>query len=82
MEEEMRDLTEEEKVVLKNIISELKKIPIFIGKYDAKHGSKNFMNGISTVMECLGFMISDEYGYALEMEFLKNMTNSIDKAKQ
>ena len=81
MEEDMRDLTEEEKVVLNNIINELKKIPMFIGKYDAKHGNENFMYGISSVMGCLGFMVSDECGYALENEFLNNMVKSIDKVK-
>ena len=81
MEEDMRDLTEEEEIVLKNVINELRKIPMFVGKYDAKNGNKDFMHGICTVMECLGFMISDECGYAIGNEFLKNMIKSVDKIK-
>lgn len=78
-EEWIRDLTEEEKATLKNIIEELEKISIFTGKYDASATNSNlqsFMYGIATVMECLAYMVSDEYGDIQSNNFIQNMLES------
>lgn len=70
-----------EKDVLKKVVDEMKQIGIFIGEFDAKHGSWEFMNGVSTVMEYLAGQVSDEYLEEFEKEFSKNFQKSLDKAR-
>ena len=53
---------------------------MFIGEYDAKNGSAEFMNGIGTVMEYLAYLVSDEYGAKFEDIFLKNLIKSEERA--
>ena len=40
------------------VYKDLIKIDLFKGKYDAKNGSKHYMNGISTVMEVIALRAS------------------------
>ena len=54
---------------------------MFIGNYDAKNGSEQFMHGIGTVIEYIAYNVSDEDGYAIENLFIKNMIASEQKAK-
>lgn len=54
---------------------------MFVGKYNAKHGSAEFMYGISTVMEYLAYSICDEEGDAFSNLFIKNMVASEQKAQ-
>lgn len=68
--------------VLKELLEEMKQIGIFNGKFDAKNGSWEFMNGVGTVMEYLAYKVSDEYGEEFEHEFSKNFAKSLDKAIQ
>lgn len=75
----MRELTKHEKATLKNIFEELKKCNLFVGKYDAKNGNKDFMYGVASVMECLAYMIDDECGYNFSHEFYENMLTSEEK---
>jgi hypothetical protein len=76
----MRELTKHEKATLKNIFEELKKCELFVGKYDAKNGDEQFMYGISTIMECLAYMIDEKYGDDFSKEFIENMLTSEEKA--
>ena len=69
----MRELNTNEKEILKGIIEEMSEIGIFTGKYDAKNGKEDFMYGIETVMECLAYMVSDEYGDSFSDTFVKNL---------
>lgn len=75
----MRELTKHEKATLKNIFEELKKCDLFVGKYDARRGNENFMFGISSVMECLAYMIDEKYGDDFSHEFNENMLTSEEK---
>lgn len=76
----MRELTKHEKATLKNIFEELKNCELFVGKYDAEHGDEQFMYGISSVMECLAYMIDGKYGDDFSHEFNENMLTSEEKA--
>lgn len=75
----MRELTKHEKATLKNIFEELKKCGLFVGKYDARNGNEHFMYGVSAVMECLAYMIDNEYGDNFSREFIENMLTSEEK---
>ena len=77
----MEELTQVEKNTLKKIIEEMKECGMFIGRYDAKHGSEKFMYGVSTVMENLAYRVSDEYGDAFSDEFVNNRVESERKVE-
>ena len=70
------DFTKEEKKVLAKVLDRMHQIGIFKGVYDAENGNKNFMYGISTVMECLAYGVSEDVGENYNHEFLKNMLES------
>ena len=78
----MRELNTNEKEVLKGIIEEIREIGMFEGRYDAKNGKKDFMYGISTVMECLAYMVSDEYGDSFSDTFVNNLITSEQKIEE
>ena len=78
----MRELNTNEKEILKGIIEEMSEIDIFTGKYDAKNGKEDFMYGIETVMECLAYMVSDEYGDSFSDTFVKNFIASEQEIKE
>jgi len=67
-------MTREE--MLKDLIEEMSKCGMFVGKYDAKNGSEKFMHGVSAVMEYLAYEVSEEYGNAFSEKFTKNMIDS------
>ena len=54
-----------------NILSSLGQVP--------KNGSAEFMHGISTVMDYLAYLVSEDYGAEFEEKFLKNMIESEKK---
>ena len=70
-------MTKEE--IIKELVEEMSRCGLFIGKYDAKNGNKNFIYGIQTVMEYLSYKVSDEYGDNFSNIFLKNMIDSESK---
>lgn len=78
----MRELNTNEKEILKGIIEEMRECNIFNGIYNAKNGSVQFMYGISTVMECLAYMVSDEYGDSFSDTFINNLIASEQKVKE
>lgn len=57
----------------KIVLDELKTIPLFCGKYDAKNGNSSFMNGICTVMEFIAKNVSDDELTKYETEFTNNI---------
>ena len=77
----MRELNANEKEMLKGIIEEMRECGMFEGRYDAKNGKPEFMYGISTVMECLAYRVSDEYGDDFSDTFIQNLIISEQKAK-
>lgn len=77
----MRELNANEKEMLKGIIEEMRECGMFEGRYDAKNGNPEFMYGISTVMECLAYRVSDEYGDSFSDTFVQNLIISEQKAK-
>ena len=61
------------------VLNKLKECPLFCGDYDAKHGNKSFMYGISTVMETISYYADDE---DFSTMFLDNMVNSEKKSRK
>ena len=53
------------------VYDELIKVAMFIGIYDAKHGNKHFMYGISTVMEYIANCADKEDEF--DAMFMQNM---------
>lgn len=51
-------------------------VGMFTGKYDAKHGSKEFMYGIGTVMEFIASKVSEETYDTFNNIFTKNLVES------
>lgn len=65
----------------KIVLEELRACPLFMGYYDSAHGNKNFMYGVSTVMEVIADR-ADPNGELLREfanDFLKNLLDSEDK---
>lgn len=64
----------------KTVLEDLKQVPMFTGKYDAKNGNIHFMYGISTVLEYIADKAGDE---EYEGMFLDNLNKSAygDKAE-
>ena len=54
---------------------------MFVGNYDAKNGSAEFMYGIEAVMEHIAYSICDEQGDDFSNLFIKNMIASEQKAQ-
>lgn len=78
----MRELNTNEKEMLKGIIEEMRECNMFNGIYNAKNGSTQFMYGISTVMECLAYRVSDEYGDSFSDTFVNNLITSEQKVEE
>ena len=74
------ELTREEKQTIQKIIEQMCECGLFCGRYDAKNGDKAFMYGISTVMEYLAYLVSEEFGEQIDSEFLENMKKSEESA--
>jgi hypothetical protein len=51
-----------------------------VGKYDARNGGKQFMFGVSTVMQWIASRMGDDTLDEFENLFLKNMLESERKA--
>ena len=64
------------------VFNDLSEIGLFVGKYDAKNGKKDFMFGISTVMESIAARVSDECLDDFEHLFYVNMTESEEKVDE
>ena len=76
----MADTTREAyRIVLNDILNN--GCGMFVGNYDAKNGSAEFMHGIATVMEYIAYSICDEHGDDFSDMFIKNMIASEQKAQ-
>lgn len=64
----------------KIVLEDLKEVPMFMGKYDAKNGNIHFMYGISTVLEYIADKAGDEEYRDI---FVDNLNKSVygDKAE-
>jgi len=65
------------KWIYRFVLKELVRVPMFRGIYDAKHGKKEFMQGIFTVMEYICYRAGKE---EFANEFIDNMIGSEKKA--
>lgn len=64
------------------VLEELAKVPMFMGTYDATHGSKDFMYGICTVVEWISDQAKPgDYEKYSEIWF-DNFSKSLDKAEK
>lgn len=72
-------LNQEEKKVIEKVVDGMTECGLFCGWYDAKNGNEHFMYGVSTVMEYLAYLVSDEYGDEFSDTFTKNMIKSEKK---
>ena len=70
------ELTREEKQTIQKVIEHMSECGLFCGRYDATNGNKKFMWGISTVMEYLTYLVSEEYGEQFNTKFINNMIES------
>ena len=64
------------KEAYKIVFEDLKEIGLFVGKYDAKHGLKNYMMGIQIVMDAIAAEISEEEYDKFDAEFVNNLIES------
>lgn len=67
---------------MRALVLEMMECPLFRGVYDAKHGKKSFMYGISTVMEYLAAKVGEDFYQEVLDIFIKNMAKSLDKARK
>ena len=72
----------ERKEAFEIVLNEMKECPLFMGKYDAEHGSDKYMHGVAVVMEYIAYKISDEVGDEFSDTFLNNMIASEEYAKE
>ena len=71
----------DKKMAYEIVLEDLKKrVSFFEGKYDARNGKEDYMYGVSAVMECIDYSISDEVGDNFSDTFIKNMIESERKA--
>lgn len=75
MTNELRDAY---KMVLEDMMNS--ECGLLVGKYDARNGGKQFMFGVSTVMEWIACRVSDDTLDEFSDLFLKNMLESERKA--
>lgn len=75
----MNTIREAYRIVLNDILNN--DCRMFVGEYDAKNGSAEFMRGILTVMEYLAYNICDKEGDLFSDMFIKNMVESKQKAQ-
>ena len=57
-------------------------VRMFLGTFDAKNGSNEFMHGIATVMEFIAYECSEADYESFQEIFFKNFQESLDKARQ
>jgi hypothetical protein len=67
--------------IYKTVLADLVECPMFLGVYDAKNGSEQFMYGVSTVMEFIAYNCGEEIYDEFEKIFLENLQKSVDKAQ-
>ena len=66
----------------KIVYNDLKKVPMFVGKYDAIHGKEDFMFGICTVMEFIANEINEPTYEDFSTMWVGNVLDSYAKANR
>lgn len=66
-----------EKEAFQIVLNKIRTVPIYNGKYDAKHGDMKFMSGVASVMDWIAYEAEDE---DFEDEFWGNIAESQLKA--
>lgn len=64
------------------VYEKLMEVPLFRGVYDAKNGNEHFMYGISTVMEFIAKLVSEELYEEYNDMLHRNMTASEQRTEQ
>ena len=54
---------------------------LFVGRFDAKNGSKDFMYGIGTIMEFIALNADEQTYDEFEKLWLENFEKSLDKSE-
>lgn len=70
------NFTESEIEVITKLFNHLKDCPLYRGEYDAVNGSESFMYGVSSVMESIARIISDDLAEEHCAHFIHNMLMS------
>ena len=65
----------------KIVFDELTQFNMFRGIYDAKNGSRDFINGVGAVMEAIAYKVSEENGEEFTDLFVKNNIASEEKTE-
>lgn len=55
---------------------------LFTGRYDAKNGSKQYMHGVSSVMEYIAYRVGEDCLDAFNEHFVNNLIKSEEKAER
>ena len=55
---------------------------VLTGKYDAKNGSKQYMNGVWSVMELIAYGVGIDCYHAFNERYSKNMVESMERAER
>lgn len=63
----------------KVVLDDLMKWDLFVGKFDAVNGNKDFMFGIETVMKAIALRASDEAYDNYVAIFTRNYLDSLNK---
>ena len=64
------------------VYNELKKVPMFTGKYDALNGNEDFMFGICTVMEYITSQINEPTYEEFSTRWVANVLDSFAKVNK
>lgn len=64
------------------VYEELKKNPMFCGVFDAKHGNREFMYGICTVMENIACHVGENAYEEYSTIWCDNVVESIERGKK
>lgn len=68
------------RIVYNDILN--KDVSLFLGRFDAVNGNKNYMHGICTVMEFIANNVSEKDYEDFEKIWWENFSNSLDKVKE
>ena len=72
----------EKEKAFKIVYEELKKVPMFMGKFDAINGNENFMFGVCAVMEYITSQVNEPTYEEFSIAWVTNIFQSYDNAKQ
>lgn len=64
------------------VFNDLKEYSIFNGKFDAKHGNKNYMYGVCTIGEMIAYNAGDDCYEEYEKLFHTNFEKSYKEAEE